>query len=212
MSDYYFRANDPTTADMPPSGGGGGEPIGYEYTNTYYDDGKTVTEYYTHAGGFVAATYEYAGGGGSWFATDGRSGTWGGSTSYWSIGGSLGIGFGLWGTGNGDWGIAWNAGIGAYALAGDAESAGAAIATVTDETAGIYFDYSGAVEFVEIDLQTGKVTFDEIGFNLGAYATSPDYNVFSSNLTGPSSIEVNQRLALLFDLTENPESIWPVFV
>jgi hypothetical protein len=192
MSDYFFESplSDVSTSNtfsgnydsLAPSGDvnkpfspeASGPMDGWSSRNVYYLNDMMVTEYYSSGSGFIGATYAYQQGGGSWFTASGNSGAWGGSTSYWSIGGSLGIGFGIWGTGNGDWGIAWNAGIGAYALAGDAESAGAAIATVTDETYGIYWDNNGLIDFIEVDFRTGEINYDEIGFNLGIYGTSPD--------------------------------------
>jgi hypothetical protein len=145
-----------------------------ETKNVYHVDDKLVAEYFDAGGYFVGATYSYDSGGGSWFTADGRSGAWSGSTGYWSIGGSLLIGFGLWGTGNGDWGIAWNAGIGAYALAGNADSVGAAIQHVTEDRIDIAFDINGLIDSVSINPQTGHITFDDIGFNLGLYASDPE--------------------------------------
>ena len=123
----------------------------------------------------MGTSYNYDGGGGSWHTADGLSGTWTGQTAYWEVGAALGIGLGLWGTGDHQWGITWNVGIGAYAITGVADDATAAIHTVTQESIGIYADIEGASIDVRINPQTGVVTVPEQGFRFGFFGSSPDH-------------------------------------
>jgi hypothetical protein len=137
-------------------------------------DGKTVSDYFdSDTGVFLGATYDHNDGSGTWFTADGQHGSWSPTTQYWEFGGALGLGFGVWGDSNGDFGFNWNAGLGAYAQIGEASSPDAAVNTVGTDGGNVALHVDPLPSWMHYDPNTG-LSFDQMGVDVGAYYTSQD--------------------------------------
>ena len=92
-------------------------------TESYMNGTTEVTDYFDDAGNYTGSTYSFSDG--SMDVYDRSSGTItsydSGTCGYWEVGGSFGIGMGLYGTCDG-MGIEWNGGVGVYGQIGTADN------------------------------------------------------------------------------------------
>lgn len=94
--------------------------------------------------------------------------------AYWEVGYSLGIGFGLYGTGDG-MGISWNAGVGVYGEVGSADTAEEAASQVGEDQVVIGVEEPSVPTSITID-ESGDVDLQPSSFGggVGVYATDSD--------------------------------------
>lgn len=158
--------------------------LGFDAVVHHVDD-RVVTDFFNSDGYFIGATYENRDGSGSWFTTDGQHGSWNATTQYWQIGGALGLGFTVWGTSDGTMGFGWTSGLGVVIEVGEAPTADAALAEVSQSGATMAANVDPLPSYIHFN-SDGTITWDAAGIDVGLYAVSQDPHYSPSDPAAPT--------------------------